>query len=233
VNEELEALAYSISHDLKAPLRAISGFTAILIEEYASALDDEGTRLLGIVRESTRKMERLINLLLELSRVGSVELKASRVDMGAMAKAMFHEVATPEEKAGISLSIDGLPEAEGDPPMLRLVWAKLLSNAVKFVGRSSKREIRIDSSICSGEILYRVRDSGAGFDMAYVGKLFNAFQRLHSTEEYEGDGVGLAIVKRIVLRHGGRVGAEGRVGEGATFWFSLPSAASSAGGEAK
>jgi PAS domain S-box-containing protein len=221
-NEEMKAFAYAVSHDLKAPLRAISGFSAVLVEEYGPKLDDEGLRLLGIVRENAMTMERLIAVILEFSRVGRFELNISRIDMSAMARSMFFEVASPKEREAITLDIGELPEAEGDPVMLRLVWAKLLSNAVKFTARSAKREIRVYSEESEGGVSYLVSDTGAGFDMAYVGKLFKVFQRLHSTADYEGSGVGLAIVKRIVERHGGRVGAEGRIGEGATFRFWLP-----------
>jgi PAS domain S-box-containing protein len=221
-NKELEAFAYSVSHDLRAPLRAISGFSTILADEFGPSLDIEGRRLISVVVENSQKMDRLITVILELSRMGRVELQASRVDMAAMARSMFFEVATPEERAAVSLTIEALPEAEGDAPMLRLVWAKLLSNAVKFTGRSALREILVDSAKDEEGQVYRVSDTGAGFDMAYSGKLFNVFQRLHSEDDFKGSGVGLAIVKRIVERHGGRVGASGQVGKGSTFWFSLP-----------
>jgi light-regulated signal transduction histidine kinase (bacteriophytochrome) len=221
-NRELEAFAYSISHDLKAPLRAISGFSTILIDEYGAKLDEEGRRLLRVVRENTHKTERLITDLLELSRVGRVELQRSRIGMKAMAWAMYCETASPEERAVFTFGIGDIPDAEGDPTTIRLVWSNLLSNAIKYSSRSAKREIRVDAESGEGETRYRVTDSGAGFDMAYAGKLFGVFQRLHTSEEYEGTGVGLAIVKRIVERHGGKVGAESREGGGATFWFSLP-----------
>lgn len=230
-NKELEAFAYSISHDLKAPLRAISGFTAILMDEHRAGLDEEGRRLLGVVYDSSREMETLVTDILELSRVGRIELKYSRIDMKAMAWAMYCEIASIEERAQFSFSIGAIPDAEGDPTMLRLVWGNLLSNAVKYSGRSAQRSIVVDADDDGTRTIYRVADSGVGFDMAYSGKLFNVFQRLHSAQEYEGTGVGLAIVKRIIERHGGRVGAEGRVGEGSSFWFSLPSRAASSAGD--
>jgi PAS domain S-box-containing protein len=230
-NRELEAFAYSISHDLKAPLRAIAGFSAILMEEHRADLDEEGRRLLGVVYDNTKKMEALISVILELSRVGRIELKPSRIDMKAMARAMFFEIAPSGERAKFTFAIGAIPDAEGDPTLLRLVWGNLLSNAVKYSGRSARQSIVVDAEGDEAETRYRVTDSGLGFDMAYAEKLFNVFQRLHPAEEYEGTGVGLAIVKRIIERHGGRVGAEGRVGVGSTFWFSLPSRATfSAGG---
>jgi PAS domain S-box-containing protein len=222
-NKELEAFAYSISHDLKAPLRAISGYSSILLEEYSGKLDAEGLRLLGVVSESTSRMEALISDILGLSRVGRIELHPFRIDMRAMAYAMYCETASPKERVDFSFSLDAIPDAEGDATMMRLVWGNLLSNAFKYSSRSGRKEIRVDAVRDGEETRYRVTDSGAGFDMAYAGKLFTLFQRLHSTADYEGTGVGLAIVKRIVERHGGRVGAESREGGGSTFWFSLPS----------
>ena len=221
-NQELEAFAYSISHDLKAPLRAISGFSSILYKEYAASLDEEGKRLLAVVGDSAKKMELLISVLLELSRVGRVELRVSRIDMKAMAWAMYCETASAEERAAFSLSIADIPDAEGDSTLLRLVWGNLLSNAIKYTSRSSRREIRVDAENDGEETRYTVADTGAGFDMAGAGKLFSLFHRLPTVEAFEGSGVGLAIVKRIVARHWGRVGAEGKIGGGATFWFSLP-----------
>jgi PAS domain S-box-containing protein len=226
---ELESLAYSVSHDLKAPLRAVSGFSAVLLEEHAAGLDDEGRRLLGIVRENARRMEALISAILELSRVGRAELRPCRVDMRAMANSMYCEVASPEERARFSISIGEIPDAEGDPALLRIVWAKLLSNAIKYSSRSERREIRVDSASMEAGVRYRVSDSGVGFDPAYSEKLFNLFRRLHSAEEYDGTGAGLAIARRVVEMHGGSVGAESREGGGSIFWFSLPAPPSSAG----
>jgi PAS domain S-box-containing protein len=221
-NKELEAFAYSISHDLKAPIRAISGFSSILIEDYSACLDAEGRRLLGIVRESSMKMGSLISGILELSRVGNIALAPSRIDMRAMAYSVYCEEASPELRAKFSFSIDEIPEAEGDPVMLRIVWANLLSNAIKFSSRSDRREIAVDALRDGTGTRYRVTDSGAGFDMSRAGDLFNAFKRLHSADKFEGTGVGLAIVRRIVERQGGSVGADSLEGKGSTFWFSLP-----------
>jgi light-regulated signal transduction histidine kinase (bacteriophytochrome) len=192
------------------------------MDEHRVDLDEEGRRLLGVVYDNTKKMEALISVILELSRVGRIELNPSRIDMKAMARAMFCEIAPHEERAKFSFTIGAIPDAEGDPTLLRLVWGNLLSNAVKYSGRSARRSIVVDAEGDEAETRYRVTDSGVGFDMAYADKLFNVFQRLHSNQEYEGAGVGLAIIKRIIERHGGRVGAEGRLGEGSTFWFSLP-----------
>jgi light-regulated signal transduction histidine kinase (bacteriophytochrome) len=221
-NKEFEAFTYSISHDLRAPLRAISGFSAILVDEYGPKLDDEGKRIIGIVSANALAMERLIALILELSRVGRADLRPSRIDMGAMARAMFFETTTPDERDAISFTLEPLPEARGDPTLLRLVWGEYFSNAVKFSSRSERRAIVVTSAREGRQTMYRVEDTGAGFDMAYAGKLFMIFQRLHRVDEFDGSGVGLAIVKRIVERHEGAVGAEGRLGKGSTFWFSLP-----------
>jgi PAS domain S-box-containing protein len=232
-NIELEAFAYSLSHDLKAPLRAIAGFSAILLDEYAGDLDAEARRLLGVVRGNVTRMEALISGILQMSRVGRAELSMARIDMKAMAYSMYCEKASPEEMANYAFSLAELPDAEGDSSMMRMVWGNLLSNALKFSSRSGRREIRVDSEASEAEIRYRVSDSGVGFDMTYAGKLFKMFQRLHSLGEYDGAGVGLATVKRIVERHGGRVGAQGLVGGGATFWFSLPARARGAEGDAR
>ena len=231
-NRELEAFAYSISHDLKAPLRAISGFSAILMDEHRLDLDEEGRRLLGVVYDNTKKMEALISDILELSRVGRIELESvQHRHEGDGQGDVLRDRAPRGEGEVFSITIGAIPDAEGDPTMLRLVWGNLLSNAVKYSGRSAQRSIVVEADDDGTRTIYRVADSGVGFDMAYSGKLFNVFQRLHSAQEYEGTGVGLAIVKRIIERHGGRVGAEGRVGEGSSFWFSLPSRAASSAGD--
>lgn len=221
-NRELEAFAYSVSHDLRAPLRAIDGFSAALLEDYGHLLDDEGQRLFGVIRSSAKRMDDLITGLLALSRVARVESRFSVVDMTALAAAVFREAASEDVRRTISFSAAALPEAQGDPTLLRQVWTNLLSNAVKFTAPKDERAIEVGGYTDGPVHTYFVKDNGIGFNPDYAGKLFGVFQRLHKAGEFEGTGVGLAIVQRIVARHGGRVWAEGRVGDGATFWFALP-----------
>jgi PAS domain S-box-containing protein len=220
-NRELEAFSYSVSHDLRAPLRAIHGFTSVLEEDHAPRLDGEATRLLGLVRDNARRMGALIDDLLAFSRVGRAELTRAPVDVQALAAAVFQEVSAGAQRP-VELAVDELPDAFADPALLRQVLANLLSNAVKFTGTREHPQIEITGRCEAGETSYSVRDNGVGFDMEHVGKLFGVFQRLHSRHDFEGTGVGLALVQRIVERHGGRAWAEGRVGEGATFSFALP-----------
>jgi PAS domain S-box-containing protein len=222
-NKELEAFSYSVSHDLRAPLRSIDGFSQIVTEEYSNKLDAEGRRILNVIRSNTQKMGELITDLLDLSRVTRDEMKTVRVDMATLANSVFREIASPDVQRKYSLSIEALPDAYGDPSLLRQVWRNLISNAIKFTATKDVRRIDIGTRSEDGMTVYSIRDSGVGFDPQYTHKLFGVFQRLHTTEEFEGTGVGLAIVQRIVHRHGGRVWAEGRIGEGATFYFALPS----------
>jgi len=222
VNKELEAFSYSVSHDLRAPLRAIDGFSHILLSDYTDKLDEDGKRMLSLVRGNTRRMGQLIEDILQFSRTGRLELSHSMIDMEAMAQAVLAELRGQGVPAGLVVDIGQLPAAAGDSAMMRQVWVNLLSNAIKF---SSKREtptIKVGGAIEGDEIVYHVKDNGVGFDMQYADKLFGVFQRLHSMEEFEGTGIGLAIVKRIVTRHGGRVWAEGRLNEGAALYFTLP-----------
>ena len=222
-NRELEAFSYSISHELRTPLRAIDGFSARVSDAYAGLLDDEGRRLFGEVRWNAQRMGRLIDDLLEFSRVGHVDLAFGPVNMTGAAKAAFALIVPEaESRSRISLSVDDLPEATGNARFLSRVWETVLSNAVKFSGGREKPEIHVEGSIQGDEVVYRVRDNGVGFDMKYVDKLFGVFHRLHGHREFEGTGVGLSLVRRIVVRHGGRVWAEGELDRGATFSFSLP-----------
>ena len=222
-NKELEAFSYSVSHDLRAPLRAIEGFSAMVVERCGSQVDAEAQRLLGVVRTNARRMARLIDDLLAFSRTGRSEMRYAPLNMEEMARAAFGEVAAdPEVRAKIDFEVGDLPEVEGDAALLRQVWVNLLSNAVKFSSRKERPVIEVEGIMEGDTAVYRVRDNGAGFDMAYAGKLFGVFQRLHGMNEFEGTGVGLALVHRIVSRHGGRVWAEGDVGQGATFSFELP-----------
>lgn len=222
-NRELEAFSYSVSHDLRAPLRAIDGFSRILSEEKGRQLDDEGRRLLGIVSGNARKMGQLIDDLLAFSRSSRAEMRRTRVDMTGLARAAFAEARqTVPSGERVELKLADLPPAQGDPDLLRQVWANLVGNAVKFSALVGAPVVEIEGTVEERRFVYRVRDNGAGFDMAYAHKLFGVFQRLHAPSEFGGTGVGLALVKRIVARHGGDVAAEGAVGRGATFSFWLP-----------
>jgi len=221
-NKELEAFSYSVSHDLRAPLRAIDGFTSILVSEYGEKLDDEGKRICGIIGSESQRMEHLINDLLAFSRLGRKELHSSKIDMTSLANSVVNELVEHEDKERIHFHIGKLHSATGDPALIRQVWINLLSNAIKFTSRKKRVVIEMGSTRNQDEIVYYVRDNGAGFDMAYEDKLFGVFQRLHSESEFEGTGVGLAIVKRVVHRHGGHVWAEGKIDKGATFYFALP-----------
>ena len=221
-NRDLDAFSYSVSHDLRAPLRAIDGFSRIVLEEYASTLDPEARRLLDVIRNNTRRMGQLIDDLLDFSRLGRTEIHLSRIDMASMARSVFEELLPPGETGKTEFRVGSLPDAFGDPTLVRAVWANLLSNAIKFSGNKERRAVEVGGKTAGDENVYFVRDNGAGFDMRYINKLFGVFQRLHSLEEFEGTGVGLAIIQRIIQRLGGRVWAEGRVGAGAMFSFSLP-----------
>ncbi|MEW6585284.1 MAG: GAF domain-containing protein, partial [Nitrospirota bacterium] len=221
-NKELEAFAYSVSHDLRAPLRAIDGFSRIVLDEYADRLDAEGNRLLKVVRTNTQKMDQLITDLLALSRVSRSDMRFSQIDMTALAGLIYDEIASPEVRQKFRFSLSPLPEAYGDTTLLRQLWINLLSNAVKYTSPKDERRIEIGGRVENGFNIYYVKDSGVGFNSDYTHKLFGLFQRLHKAEEFEGTGVGLAIVQRVVSRHGGKVWAEGKVNEGATFYFSLP-----------
>ncbi|MDI6644046.1 MAG: ATP-binding protein [Methanobacteriaceae archaeon] len=221
-NDELEAFAYSVSHDLRVPLRAIDGFSRIIVEDYQDKLDEEGIRLLNIVRENTHKMGQLIDDILMLSRAGRQEMKMSDIDMEDLVKTVYNQVIQGFEGRSIELKVDSLPQAYGDRALLTQVVSNLLSNSVKFTSQREKGVIEVGYQNDKNENIYYVKDNGAGFDMKYVNKLFGLFQRLHSPEEFEGTGVGLSIVQRIIRRHEGRVWGEGEVDKGATIYFTLP-----------
>lgn len=223
-NAELESFSYSVSHDLRAPLRAIHGFARILIEDHHAKLDPEAQRLLGVIDQNTRRMGQLIDDLLAFSRVGRTDLSTGPVDMKALAQLVADEVQRTEadRNGALEIRIDSLPPARGDRGLLRQVLSNLLLNAAKFTRGRPSATIEVGSRADGGQTVYYVKDNGAGFDARYADKLFGVFQRLHSTEQFDGTGVGLAIVKRIVQRHGGRVWAEGAVNQGATFYFTLP-----------
>ncbi len=217
-NQELESFSYSVSHDLRAPLRAVDGFARIIEEDYGGRLDDEGRRLLGVVRASSRHMGQLIDDLLDFSRLGRLAIDKRRVDMEALAR----EVAAELPASSARVEIAALPPAHADRALLRQVWSNLLGNALKYSGKRPDARVEVGGREEAAEAVYWVRDNGVGFDMRYAQKLFGVFQRLHGMDEFPGTGVGLAIVQRVVSRHGGRVWAEGRVGEGACFHFALP-----------
>ncbi len=221
-NRELEAFSYSVSHDLRAPLLTINGFSQFLADHLKETLDEEGTRLLTIIRTNTQKMQNLISALLMLSKTNKKELECVPIDMGSLVKEVFHDTASPEAQQKIELTVSALPDARGDRLLLRQVWTNLLSNAIKFTLAKDERTIIVGGYAEEKVFVYFVKDSGAGFDMKDADKLFGVFSRLHTDEEFEGTGIGLSIVRRAIHRHHGSVWAEGEVGKGATFYFSLP-----------
>jgi two-component system sensor kinase len=222
-NREMEAFSYSVSHDLRAPLRAIEGFSRIVVEEYGEALDAEGVRLLGVIRRNTVTMAQLIDDLLAFSRLSRQQIARVEVDMRELAARTFAEVAGNADRRQIEFVLDAIPPARGDLPMLRQALTNLLSNAVKFSRPREHARVEV-GTMQNGETVYFVRDNGVGFDMRYADKLFGVFQRLHSATDFSGTGVGLAIVERVVHRHGGKVWADSAPGQGATFFFTLPEA---------
>jgi PAS domain S-box-containing protein len=221
-NRELESFSYSISHDLRAPLRSIHGYMNIFAEDYASKLDDEAMRLMNIILNNARRMGQLIDDLLAFSKLGRKELVKANVSMRAMADAICDEFKRSDEEQRIEIILKNLPDAYADSGTIKQVWANLISNAVKYSKNVEKAIIEIGAEDDGEHVTYHVKDNGAGFDMQYYDKLFGVFQRLHTAKEFEGTGVGLAIVHRIVIKHGGKLWAQAKVNEGATFYFSLP-----------
>ncbi|MFB6230198.1 MAG: ATP-binding protein [Salinibacter sp.] len=220
---ELESFAYSVSHDLRTPLRAIDGYAQLLRERHAHQLDDEGQRLLDVVREHTQKMGTLIDDLLTLSRIGRRDMQETPLDMNELAREAFDDLCRANGHAGdVAFDLHPLPDAVGDPSMMRQVMQNLLSNAVKFTQNEEAPRIAVRGDEQDGEAVFSVQDNGVGFDMDYADKLFGVFERLHDEDDFDGTGVGLAIVDRVVRRHNGRVWAESKKGEGTTVYFSLP-----------
>jgi len=217
---ELDGFTYSVSHDLRAPLRAIDGFAKILTDEYGPQLGEEGARLTTIIRRNALKMGRLIDDLLVFSRIARQPIQIQRVDMAALARQVGEEVG--EGARSIELRIGALPVAEGDHALLRLVWTHLLGNAVKYTRPRPQAVIEVGGRAADGELVFTVEDNGVGFDARYADKLFGVFQRLHNNADFEGTGIGLALVQRIVRRHGGWVKGECTRGEGAVFSFGIP-----------
>jgi len=221
-NKDLESFGYSVSHDLRAPLRAIDGYSNILRETCGDKLGDENKRVLGKIIESTQRMETLIEDLLAFSQLGRRPISAVEIDMDELAREVVDELRGVPGQQVPQCVLKPLPVGWGDRSLIRQVWFNLLSNAIKFTGTREVPSIELGGVSEDARNVYYVKDNGAGFDMRYYDKLFGVFQRLHSTREFPGTGVGLAIVQRVVVRHGGRAWAEGKPGEGATFYFALP-----------
>jgi light-regulated signal transduction histidine kinase (bacteriophytochrome) len=220
-NRELEAFSYSVAHDLRAPLRGVDGFSQALLEDYADRLDDEGLRYLRHLRESAQQMGRLIEDLLALSRVTRAELVREPVDLSDLARSVTMQLQKRQPDRRVEFAIDAGIVAEGDARLLRVALENLLGNAWKFTAKRAAPRIEFGAAVADEGGGYFIRDNGAGFDMAYASKLFGAFQRLHSVDEFEGSGIGLATVQRIINRHDGRLWAIGEVDRGATFFFTL------------
>ena len=221
-NKELEAFAYSVSHDLRVPLRAIDGFSRIVVEDYEDKLDDEGKRLLNIIRENTKKMGQLIDDILLLSRASRQEMRISPIDMESFVMNIFEELKPSSGDRNVQLELKHLPPTSGDRTLIYQVLSNLISNSIKFTRFKENAIIEVGAEKGKDENIYYIKDNGAGFDMKYANKLFGLFQRLHGTDEFEGTGVGLSIVQRVIRKHGGRVWGEGKVDEGATIYFTLP-----------
>ena len=222
INKELEAFSYSVSHDLRAPLRHIAGYAELLQKSASSTLDEKGRRYMATILESAKRMGTLIDDLLGFARIGRAETRESTVSLERLVKEVQSEVCQETEGRNVTWKIGPLPDLYGDRSLLKLVLVNLISNALKFTRMCPKPEIEIGATDGPGSVVVFVKDNGVGFDMKYVNKLFGVFQRLHRAEEFEGTGIGLATVQRIIHRHGGQIWAEGKVGGGATFYLSLP-----------
>jgi signal transduction histidine kinase len=224
LNQELEAFTYSVSHDLRAPLRHMDGFSRILQQEFGPQMPDEARHYLDRVRSAATHMAALVEDLLNLSRIGRQPPRRQKASLGALAEEARREILPEAQGREIAWNIGALPEVEADPVLLRQVFANLFSNAVKFTRKSSAPAIEVRAHQENGKVHISVKDNGAGFDPRYADKLFGVFQRLHRQDEYEGTGIGLATTQRIIHKHGGRIWAESKLGEGATFYFTLPTA---------
>ena len=220
-NKELEAFSYSVSHDLRSPLRSIDGFSLALLEDYGEQLDETGQDYLTRVRAASQRMAQLIDDLLQLSKLTRKEMQREKVDLSALAKSVTEELQRNQPDRHTNFIIGENLTTIGDEKLLHVMLENLIGNSWKFTGRKDDPTIEFNSSHNNGKSVYYVKDNGAGFDMEYADKLFGAFQRLHTTNEFEGTGIGLANVQRIINRHGGRVWAEGTINQGATFYFTL------------
>ena len=222
--KELEKFSYSVSHDLRAPLRAIEGFSKILLEDYTDKLDEEGQRFLKIIDGSSRKMTGLLDDLLMFSRLGRQEMHPSLLDMKQAVNSVWEELRPDPGSRKVELKIGSLPEGWGDPTLVQHVWRQLLDNALKFTLPKAEAIIDVSGTKEADRVVYRIKDNGVGFHMKSVSKLFGVFQRLHTQEEFVGNGIGLALVQRLVRRHSGDAWVEAEVNVGTTVCFSLPSA---------
>ena len=222
--KDLENLSYSVSHDLRAPLRAIDNFSSILHEEYADKLDGEGRRLIAVVRKNAARMGTLIKDILAFADAGGRELILADIDLEALARDVLEELTPTFAGRQVHVQIHAMPHVTADTAVIRKVLLHLLVNAIKFTRPRAQAEIDIDAHVAGNEVICSVKDNGVGFEPEYGHKLFGIFQRLHDSEQFEGTGIGLGIVKRSIDKHGGRVWAEGSPGAGATFYFSLPTA---------
>jgi light-regulated signal transduction histidine kinase (bacteriophytochrome) len=222
LNEELDSFSYSVSHDLRAPLRHVGGFVELLQKQEGEKLSPKGLEYLKIILTSTKTMSGLINDLLEFSHMGRAELRKSELDMKALVSEVWLGLSPERQDRSIVWSVADLPPVEGDGAMLKQVWVNLLSNAVKYTKRREQAIIQVGFTARDQENEFFIKDNGAGFDMKYADKLFGVFQRLHHKEDFEGTGIGLANVRRIITRHGGRTWADSKIDGGATFYFTLP-----------
>ncbi|MBT1706478.1 CHASE3 domain-containing protein [Chryseosolibacter indicus] len=222
LNNELEAFTYSVSHDLRAPLRSIDGYARILHEDYHNKLDAEGVRVIQVIINNAKRMGQLIDDLLDFSRVGRKEIALAYIDMTVLVKSIVKDLLEQEKRDNVEVILNPLISSNVDVDMIRQVWINLVANALKYTSKTEKARIEISSTDQKDGVCYKISDNGVGFDMQYVDKLFGVFQRLHRMQDFAGTGVGLAIVKRIVTRHKGRIWAEGKLNEGATFYFIIP-----------
>jgi light-regulated signal transduction histidine kinase (bacteriophytochrome) len=221
-NKELEAFSYSVSHDLRAPLRALRGYSDVLLQDCRDQLNTEAQRALNAIDASGQRMSELIEDLLKFSHLSRQSLITKRIQTSTLVKQVVEELNGNHANSNVEIKVGDLPDCMGDESLLKQVFVNLLSNAYKFTKLTSSPCVAIGASEQRDELIYFVRDNGAGFDMLEAEKLFGVFQRLHSADQFEGTGIGLSIVQRIVNRHGGRVWAEGEIQKGATFYFSLP-----------
>lgn len=221
-NKELEAFTYSVSHDLMAPLRIIDGFSQVLLDDYKNKLDDEGFQTLQVIKRNANRMGELVNDLLNLARLGRANLIKRTANMQEIVASVIDEMRFSTNKIEAKIKVKDLRPADCDAILIKQVWSNLVSNAIKYSRTKPAPQIEIGCSELNGQVVYYIKDNGVGFDVQFSGKLFGVFQRLHKPNEFEGTGVGLAIVHRIITRHGGRVWADAKVNEGATFYFTLP-----------
>jgi PAS domain S-box-containing protein len=221
-NKELEAFSYSVSHDLRAPLRTLIGYSSMLKEDYESKLDAEANRIIDVILNTANMMKQLIADLLRFSKMTKLEIVNSAINMKGLAEKCVFDILQTETKNKYVITVHAMPECTGDASMLKQVWHNLISNAIKYSSKKEKPEIEIGATEEQDNIVYFIKDNGTGFDMKYADKLFGVFQRLHRQDEFEGTGIGLALAKRIISKHGGEIWAESILNEGASFYFSIP-----------